>query len=500
MKVRGRERNGGKLGGGGEKVEMETGAGSEEPPGLPGRLAFPSLWRGEDRKAARERARQRPDHVVNAERERSRRAERTWQGVLGQGGEEEGGGGVGRREERALREGKETDVERQGAGTMIPLLLIARGGGASPGYFLDGHGVKGFDVVLPRGWGKVFWHAMMRRSPQRLVDGFSPRPLGVREMEEAALELLLPAFPRDYPETQAGRQWWRERRREAEEMTRKQPPQKGGNREGKPVGLVWEGRGGGKAVAGGGEKDGKDGKEEEGREGEGREIIVIHKVRDLEEAVAVPEAQSGYVGRIFPRLNFRNKYRAFRFFPVEGPEGRIAPDKEKFFPPAQFFRMYARAVLRCPWGGRPKASAEIYLPSSEDYAVMRKEGGRRGSGERGGDHVCPVARSTFAPPSLPFLPPSSSPPSSPSSRTFDRLLVGNVTSGGFCLGEGYGVGLAHLKIEGLRLLQHRAGKGLEGERGGREGVHGSAMSALVWVRNPRSTTVFPARMGLQAAL
>jgi hypothetical protein len=31
-------------------------------------------------------------------------------------------------------------------------------------------------------------------------------------------------------------------------------------------------------------------------------------------------------------------------------------------------------------------------------------------------------------------------------------------------------------------------------------VHGSAMSALVWVRNPRSTTVFPARMGLQAAL
>jgi len=427
---------------------------------------------------------------VNAEKQEGREGGRTWQGILRGTPEEEeksttgSAAGSAAATATATATGAAAAAAAAAAATArsTPLLLIARGGIHSSGFFLDSNGLGGFDLILPSGWGKVFWHAMMRRQPHRLALPLSPLPLGVKEREGVEGEWMLPSFPRDFPETREGRRWWREGGGEEKEVERRRP--KGKRREG------------------GGEVPGFWGGKEEEEEEEGEEggMVVIRRAEYLEAAVVVPGARDVYNGRVFPRLNFYNKYRELRY-PLlaaeEGEEGREG-GRVVLMPSPLLLPSYAMGVLRCPWGGKPVALAQVYLPSSEDYGVweVEKEEEKGGGGGGRGGKVEGAAKNKqrrFAPSSRP----ASLLPSSSSSSSFERHLLGWTTGGSFCLGEGQGVALALLNIEGLRLLQLRAG----GREGGREGGGGvsAAMAAVVLVRNLRSTIMFPARMGLQVS-
>lgn len=114
----------------------------------------------------------RPDHRVHALRQQARKA-MAWQAMAQQaaGG---GGGGVPSKPAEPL---------------CIPVLALS-----------TAYGGSGYDVVVPRAWGRAFWH--------RIVLMLGCKALGLQDVETLSTQLEQPLFPRDYVETAAGKADW----------------------------------------------------------------------------------------------------------------------------------------------------------------------------------------------------------------------------------------------------------------------------------------------------
>lgn len=76
---------------------------------------------------------------------------------------------------------------------------------------------SGWDLILPAGWGRPFWIALVYRGA---------RACGLRELRSLSLEMGLPCFPFDHPDTAATRLSEEENRRELMTKHLRYPPDK----------------------------------------------------------------------------------------------------------------------------------------------------------------------------------------------------------------------------------------------------------------------------------
>ncbi|KAL1418903.1 hypothetical protein MTO96_025577 [Rhipicephalus appendiculatus] len=76
---------------------------------------------------------------------------------------------------------------------------------------------SGWDLILPAGWGRPFWIALVYRGA---------RASGLRELRSLSLEMGLPCFPFDHPDTAATQQSEEENRRELMTKHLRYPPDK----------------------------------------------------------------------------------------------------------------------------------------------------------------------------------------------------------------------------------------------------------------------------------
>ena len=81
---------------------------------------------------------------------------------------------------------------------LVPVLLVSRGARGLWGARGRAFGA-GWDVVVPENWAKPLWNALQ-------LGGAAA--IGRVEAEFLALQAGLPSFPRDFPETPAGRAFW----------------------------------------------------------------------------------------------------------------------------------------------------------------------------------------------------------------------------------------------------------------------------------------------------
>jgi POPLD (NUC188) domain len=75
----------------------------------------------------------------------------------------------------------------------------------------------GFDLIVPAGWTAAVWRALQLAGA---------RAIGVEEYESILLDHGMPAFPRDYPETPAGQNYWTVKESELVRIRAKKPPHK----------------------------------------------------------------------------------------------------------------------------------------------------------------------------------------------------------------------------------------------------------------------------------
>ena len=75
----------------------------------------------------------------------------------------------------------------------------------------------GWDIILPSGWAMPFWMALIYRGA---------RAVGLKESRACAFEKFEPCFPRDFPDTAAGRAHNESLRMDGEEKFNKYPPAK----------------------------------------------------------------------------------------------------------------------------------------------------------------------------------------------------------------------------------------------------------------------------------
>nr|CAB3265043.1 ribonucleases P/MRP protein subunit POP1 [Phallusia mammillata] len=125
-----------------------------------------------------------------------------------------------RKNEAKFTLGEEKTKKLDSLATPVPVLLIRRSGIAShlkkPGFegvaggteVTEGRSVhagppedfgSGWDLILPKKWGTAFWIPFVYHRA---------RAGGIRESEHSHLECKTPFFPRDFPDTGAGRKWW----------------------------------------------------------------------------------------------------------------------------------------------------------------------------------------------------------------------------------------------------------------------------------------------------
>ncbi|EGG17988.1 RNase P protein subunit [Cavenderia fasciculata] len=72
------------------------------------------------------------------------------------------------------------------------ILLIQRDGGLSRGYG------SGFDIIIPEGWGQAFWLSLVYSGSWAI---------GLQNRDEMLLEQGIPSYPRDYPDSNAYKEY-----------------------------------------------------------------------------------------------------------------------------------------------------------------------------------------------------------------------------------------------------------------------------------------------------
>lgn len=105
-----------------------------------------------------------------------------------------------------------TLLELGDAESRIPVLAVRKEGSRTN----LGFG-SGWDVILPAGWGRPFWIALVYRGA---------RASGLRELRSLSLEMGLPCFPFDHPDTTATQKSEEDDRRELMAKHLRYPPDK----------------------------------------------------------------------------------------------------------------------------------------------------------------------------------------------------------------------------------------------------------------------------------
>ena len=281
-------------------------------------------------------------------------------------------------------------------------------------------------MIVPGGWGRAVWNGLIRGGA---------RPLGLQDREYLTSQQARLSYPRDYPDTAAGRAWWIDR--EAQETTRQQrrPPAK------RVPAVVTPGVWTEPAV---------------------HPFVVIRRDEYLESVCMVlgiayhaPLLPSGHSGR-----------RGGRGGPGPGPGGGQGRFRWKAKAPAEAstatptsppvaplaLSTYVHVTLRCVGGGSPTALSQIEAPREEDYRTWSEA--------------------------------KESTPGAVVGPGDNHVLLGWVTAGGFCLAQGRGMAIGLVAVDSLRDLQRKA-----------VGIP-AALASLVLLRNPRSQSAWPARLEL----
>lgn len=111
------------------------------------------------------------------------------------------------------------------AGPSSSVVLIRKDDSLSAGRLQDAHVIKkdqrlaGVDVLVPASMAKALWCALA-------LQGAEVCPLGYEEMAYLRLCAGIPSFPRDYPETPAGKEYWLHRIAEEMRINALLPPRK----------------------------------------------------------------------------------------------------------------------------------------------------------------------------------------------------------------------------------------------------------------------------------
>ncbi len=120
----------------------------------------------------------------------------------------------------------------------IPVMLIrvnessSMAGYSTPALFRRQYAMSGFDVLLPQCYANRVWSALLLQGSKRPLyeSKTSEHPLvravGFKEMDFLRLNAGIPSFPRDFPETNSGTEYWDKRRKDIERLESKKPMQK----------------------------------------------------------------------------------------------------------------------------------------------------------------------------------------------------------------------------------------------------------------------------------
>ena len=73
---------------------------------------------------------------------------------------------------------------------------------------------SGWDIIVPSAWSRAVWKALQYGGA---------RAIGLEEAEYYSLECGMASFPRDYPDSSAGAEYWQDRKNTIEEKIRKYP-------------------------------------------------------------------------------------------------------------------------------------------------------------------------------------------------------------------------------------------------------------------------------------
>lgn len=105
-----------------------------------------------------------------------------------------------------------TPIDLGDGESRIPILAVRRAGSR------DSRGFgQGWDIVLPSGWARPFWIALIYRGA---------RAAGLRELRSTKLEMGVPCFPFDHPDTKASQAYEEENRKELVAKHYRYPPDK----------------------------------------------------------------------------------------------------------------------------------------------------------------------------------------------------------------------------------------------------------------------------------
>ncbi len=156
-------------------AEMKTKTFSEDLRTVP----MSDLWEDAKRRVSTCDIHSFPDHVLNSLRSR-RRAKDAWYNNYQDGKSQTGTPNLS---------------EPQHYPLSIPSVLVCLGDRNTIG--------GGWDVILPEGWARPFWGALV------FAGG---RASALNDIERLHLELDEPSFPQDFPNTPAGRNYWNAKR------------------------------------------------------------------------------------------------------------------------------------------------------------------------------------------------------------------------------------------------------------------------------------------------
>lgn len=109
-----------------------------------------------------------------------------------------------------------TDASSELEVSTIPILFIRRESEAVK-YKMQPKRLSGWDIIIPQQWATVVWHALV-------FSGCDV--IGVEEFDHACRDSGISSFPRDFPDSAAGKEYWQQRGEKDLALQMKRPPAK----------------------------------------------------------------------------------------------------------------------------------------------------------------------------------------------------------------------------------------------------------------------------------